>query len=126
MPTGIASICNAAARPYRVDSTDPMLTATVWLNANHGAPAMVCLDANSGGASGALTNLLSLDNARPMSATDGDRLDRFRRSARCVPTRTLGLSCNLGRERRSADNSTLTCAWRSTTLACSAQFAVQP
>ena len=24
MPIGIASICNAAARPYRVDSTDPI------------------------------------------------------------------------------------------------------
>ncbi len=24
MPRGIASICNAAARPYRVDGTDPI------------------------------------------------------------------------------------------------------
>jgi hypothetical protein len=24
MPMGIASICNAAARPYRMDSTDPI------------------------------------------------------------------------------------------------------
>ena len=102
------------------------LTTSLWLNAGYEATAKIRLDASWSRASRALTNSLSVNSAQPISATDGDRLDRFRLSARYVPTRTLELSCNLGRERRSADNSTLTYAYRSTTVACSAQFAVQP
>ena len=102
------------------------LTTSLWLNAGYEATAKIRLDASWSRASRALTNSLSVNSAQPISATDGDRLDRLRLSARYAPTRTLELSCNLGRERRSADNSTLTYAYRSTTVACSAQFAVQP
>ena len=102
------------------------LTTSLWLNAGYEATAKIRLDASWSRTSRALTNSLSVNSGQPISATDGDRLDRFRLSARYVPTRTLELSCNLGRERRSADNSTLTYAYRSTTVACSAQFAVQP
>jgi hypothetical protein len=31
MPIGIASICNAEARPYRADSTDP-ISVIQWTN----------------------------------------------------------------------------------------------
>ena len=102
------------------------LTTSLWLNTSYEATAKIRLDASWSRASRTLTNSLSVNSAQPISATDGDRLDRFRLSARYVPTRTLELSCNLGRERRSADNSTLTYAYRTTTVACSAQFAVQP
>ena len=102
------------------------LTTSLWLNAGYEATAKIRLDASWSRASRALTNSLSVNSAQPISATDGDQLDRLRFSARYAPTRTLELSCNLGRERRRADNSTLTYAYRSTTVACSAQFAVQP
>ena len=117
--SGAATVITASADNSR-------LTTSLWLNAGYEATAKIRLDASWSRASRALTNSLSVNSGQPISATDGDRLDRFRLSARYVPTRTLELSCNLGRERRSADNSTLTYAYRSTTVACSAQFAVQP
>ena len=117
--SGGANVITASADNSR-------LTNSLWLNTSYEATAKIRLDASWSRASRTLTNSLSVNSAQPISATDGDQLDRLRFSARYAPTRTLELSCNLGRERRSADNSTLTYAYRSTTVACSAQFAVQP
>ena len=123
--SSFATIAGGAAS-ITASADNSKLTTSMWLNASYEATAKIRLDASLSRASRTLTNSLSINSAQPISATDGDRLDRLRLSARYAPTRTLELSCNLGRERRSADNSTLTYAYRSNTVACSAQLAVQP
>ena len=123
--SSFATIAGGAAS-ITASADNSKLTTSMWLNASYEATAKIRLDASLSRASRTLTNSLSINSAQPISATDGDRLDRLRLSARYAPTRTLELSCNLGRERRSANNSTLTYAYRSNTVACSAQLAVQP
>ena len=117
---------SGGAAAITASADNSRLTTSMWLIANYEATAKIRLDASWSRASRALTNSLSINNAQPISATDGDRLERLRFGARYAPTRTLELGCNVGRERRSADNSTLTYAYRATSVACSAQFAVQP
>ena len=123
--SSFATIAGGAAS-ITASADNSKLTTSMWLNASYEATAKIRLDASLSRASRTLTNSLSINSAQPISATDGDRLGRLRLSARYAPTRTLELSCNLGRERRSANNSTLTYAYRSNTVACSAQLAVQP
>ena len=116
---GPASALNAQADNSR-------LTTTWSVNMGYDLSAKVRLDANVSRAARTLTNAISINAAQPSSATDGDRLQRLRLGLRYVPTRSVELSCSLGREARSADNSTLTYAYHANTAGCSAQLALQP
>ncbi len=100
------------------------LTTTLGLNATYEATAKILLNAGYNRASRKLTNALA--NNAGLLLTDGDRLTRSRIGLRYLPTRTIELGCNLARESRSADTSTLTYAYGANTVSCSAQFSVQP
>ena len=112
--------------PVSARADNSRLTTTLGLNASYEASSKVRVDASISRAVRTLTNSLSINAEQPISATDGERLERLRLGARYAPTRTLELACNLSREARRADNSALTYAYHSKTIGCSAQFAVQP
>ena len=112
--------------PISARADNSRLTTTLGLNAGYEATAKIRFDASISRAARTLTNSLSINAAQPISATDGDRLMRLRVGARYAPTRTVEIGCNVSREARSADNSTLTYAYRSTTAGCSAQLTLQP
>ena len=112
--------------PISAKADNSRLTTTLGLNAGYEATAKIRFDASISRAARTLTNSLSINAAQPISATDGDRLMRLRVGARYAPTRTVEIGCNVSREARSADNSTLTYAYRSTTAGCSAQLTLQP
>lgn len=102
------------------------LTTSTWVIATYEATAKTRLEASWSHVSRTLTNSLTVNSGQPISANDGDRLERLRFGARYAPLRAVELSCNLGRERRTADNSTLTYAYRATTVGCTVQLSVHP
>lgn len=76
------------------------LTTTWSVNLGYDLSAKVRLDASFSHGTRTLTNAISINAAQPSSATDGDRLQRLRPALRYVPTRSVELSCSLGREAR--------------------------
>ena len=116
---GPASGLNAQADNSR-------LTTTWSVSVRYDLSAKVRLDASADHVARTLTNAISINAAQPNSATDGDRLQRLRLGLRYVPTRSVELSCTVGREARSADKSTLTYAYHANTVGCSAQLSLQP
>ncbi len=100
------------------------LTSTLGLNTTYEATAKIQLSAGYTLVSRRLTD--SLSAAAAQSVTASDRLTRFQFGARYVPTRTIELSCNLGRDRRRADPSPLTYSYAANTVGCSGQISVNP
>ena len=100
------------------------LTSTVGLSATYEATAKIMLNTGISQASRQLTNSLSATAVQ--SETAKDRLSRFQFGVRYLPTRTIELGCNLGRETRRADPSKLTYSYGATTVGCSGQISVNP
>ena len=116
----------APASGLNAQADNSRLTTTWSLGVGYDLSAKVRLDASFAHVARTLTNAISVNAAQPNSATDGDRLQRLRLGLRYVPTRSVELSCTVGREARSADNAALTYAYRANTAGCSAQLALQP
>ncbi len=117
--TGPTSVVTAQADNSR-------LTTTVDLNGSYEATAKILVNAGYSRAARKLTNSLALNTGLSAADTDADRLNRLRLGVRYLPTRTLQFDCNVGRESRSADRSLLSYSYSANTVACAAQFSVQP
>jgi hypothetical protein len=102
------------------------LTTTVDLNGTYEATAKILVSAGYSRAARKLTNSLALNTGLSGTDTDADRLTRLRLGVRYLPTRALEFDCNIGRESRSADKSLLSYSYHASTVACAAQFSVQP
>jgi hypothetical protein len=107
-------------------SDNSRLTTTVGLNATYEATAKVLVDAGYNRAARKLTNSLALNSGLSAADTDSDRLTRLRLGVRYLPTRSLQFDCSIGRESRSAEKSILSYSYQANTVACAAQFSVQP
>ena len=102
------------------------LTTTLGLNGTYEATAKILVDAGYSRAARKLTNSLALNSGLSAADTDSDRLTRMRLGVRYLPTRTLEFDCSVGRESRSAERSILSYPYHANTVACAAQFSVQP
>ncbi len=98
------------------------MTTTLLWRADWQATAKLAFNARLTHARRALTRTLSGSG----SAVDGrDRRTVLEAGADWAPTRSLRLGCNVARDQRSGDTSTLTSDYRDNTLACSARFTLQ-
>jgi hypothetical protein len=113
-----SSFATGASTPTTAQADNSRLTSTLGLNANYEATAKILLN------TGYSRSLRKLTDSTPTSAAD--RLSRWQIGARYLPTRTTELSCNVSRDSRRADPSTLTYSYSANTVSCAAQISVQP
>jgi hypothetical protein len=102
------------------------LTTTAGLNVTYEATAKILVDAGYSRIARKLTRTPSQISAALAADTDSDRLTRMRLGVRYLPTRTLEFDCSVERESRSAELSILSYSYHANTVACAAQFSVQP
>jgi hypothetical protein len=96
------------------------LTSTLGLNATYEATSKILVNAGYMLVSRRLSRTLPAENA-------SDRLNSYHFGVRFLPTRTIELGCNLGRESRSTDAvSSLTYSYSATTVGCSGQISINP
>jgi hypothetical protein len=114
---------NTVNGPVTAQADNSRLTSSAGLNATYEATAKIILNAGYSVATRKLTNAFSSGGAPSESASD--RTTRSRLGLRYLPTRTVELGCNVGRDSRVADLSTLTYSYGATTVGCNAQITVQ-
>jgi hypothetical protein len=115
---------NTPNGPVTAQADNSRLTSSAGLNASYEVTAKILLNAAYSVATRKLTGPPT-GNAT-QAETAGDRATRSQLGLRWLPTRTIELGCNVGRDSRAADVSTLTYSYGATTVACSAQLSVQP
>jgi hypothetical protein len=120
------STVNGPTTVVTAQADNSRLTTTVDLSSTYEATAKILVNAGYSRAARKLTNSLALNTGLSAADTDADRLTRLRLGVRYLPTRALEFDCSIGRESRSADKSLLSYSYHANTVACAAQFSVQP
>ena len=124
--SNFSTLTGGPATAVTAQADNSRLTTTLDLNGTYEATAKILVDAGYSRAARKLTNSLALNSGLSAADTDSDRLTRMRLGVRYLPTRTLEFDCSVARESRSAERSILSYAYHANTVACAAQFSVQP